>query len=127
MDYLKIKKMKTYLSLRLKPGRTAMLILAFATLSSCYSVRISNKQGNGEPDPLNREKGFYRGLQVHTIDTAINLKLLANESMTLESCSGGGFHTVEYRVTLGDVLLSGITLGKKRRIHVKYVCLKESF
>jgi hypothetical protein len=119
--------MKTYLSLQLRTGRLAAMILAMGILSSCYSIRISNKQGSGEPDPLNMEKGFYRGLQVHTIDTAINMKLLANEAMMLETCPGGGFHTVEYRVTLGDVLLSGITLGKKRRIHVKYVCLKESF
>lgn len=103
------------------------LLLSGMLMSSCYSVRISNKQGSGEPDPLNTEAGFYRGLQVHVIDTTINLKLLANEAMVLESCPGGTFHTVEYRVTLGDVLLSGITLGKKRRVHIKYVCLKESF
>lgn len=106
---------------------SALLFLAITFFSSCYSVRISNKQGAGEPDPLQMDKGFYRGVQVHVIDTTLNLKLLANEAMVLEACPGGAFHTVEYRVTLGDVLLSGITLGKKRRVHVKYVCLKESF
>lgn len=93
---------------------------------SCYSVRISNKTGVGEPDPTNNEVGFYRGLKVHVMDTVVNLKALANEVLILKKCPEGCFHTVEYRVTLGSALLSGITFGKKRKIKIKYVCLKES-
>lgn len=119
--------MKTHFYTQSPIFRIFLFIVASGLFSSCYSVRISNKQGTGEPDPINMSAGYYRGLKVNVIDTTINLKLLANEVMVLESCPGGCFHTFEYRVTLGDVLLSGITLGKKRRIHVKYVCLKESF
>lgn len=95
-------------------------------LQSCYSVRISNVNGTPEPDPVNFENGFYRNKAVHVIDTTVNLKLLENEVMVLETCPEGCFQTVEYRVTLGSVLLSGITFGKMRKIKVKYVCLKES-
>ena len=101
----------------------AVLLLIF---QGCYSVRISNVHGVPEPDPVNFEEGFYRGKAVIEIDTTVNLKLLENEVLVLETCPEGGFHTIEYRVTLGSVLLSGITLGKMRKIKVKYVCLKES-
>jgi hypothetical protein len=92
---------------------------------SCYSVRISNVTGAPEPDPLNFESGFYKGKAVHVMDTTVNLSLLENHVLVLETCPSGCFHTVEYRVTLGSVLLSGITFGKHRNIKVKYVCLKE--
>jgi len=92
----------------------------------CYSVRISNVNGVPEPNPVNFEEGFYRGKAVMIIDTTVNLKLLENEVLVIETCPEGCFQTVEYRVTLGDALLSGITLGKMRKIRVKYVCLKES-
>jgi hypothetical protein len=95
-------------------------------LQSCYSVRISNVNGVPEPDPVNFDSGFYRGKAVHVIDTTVNLSLLENEVLVLETCPEGCFQTVEYRVTLGAALLSGITFGKIRKIKVKYVCLKES-
>lgn len=101
-------------------------LMSIVILSSCYSVRISNTKGVGQPDPLNNAEGFYRGLEVHVIDTVVNLSLLDNEVMVLNQCPEGCFHSVEYRVTLGDVLRSGFTFGKKRKIRVKYVCLKES-
>ena len=94
-------------------------------MQSCYSVRISNVTGAPEPDPVNFESGFYRGKAVHVIDTTVNLSLLENHVLVLETCPSGCFHTIEYRVTLGSVLLSGITFGKQRNIKVKYVCLKE--
>lgn len=95
-------------------------------LQSCYSVRISNVMGVPEPDPVNFESGFYRNKAVHVIDTTVNLSLLADQVLVLETCPEGCFQTVEYRVTLGAALLSGITFGKMRKIKVKYVCLKES-
>lgn len=101
-------------------------LLLCLLLSSCYSVRIADKQGIPDPDITQMEKGYYRGKKVVTIDTTVNLSLLDNETMFLESCGGMGFHSVEYRVTLGYVLLSGITLGKKRKVHVRYVCIKET-
>lgn len=103
-----------------------MIILTILMAQGCYSVRISNVNGVPEPNPVNFEDGFYRGKAVMSIDTTVNLKLLENEVLVLETCPEGCFQTVEYRVTLGDVLLSGITFGKMRKIRVKYVCLKES-
>jgi hypothetical protein len=103
-----------------------MVVVAILITQGCYSVRISNVNGVPEPNPVNFEEGYYRGKAVMTIDTTVNLKLLENEVMVLETCPEGGFQTIEYRVTLGDVLLSGITFGKLRKIRVKYVCLKES-
>lgn len=102
------------------------IIGAMLLLPSCYSIRISNVQGVGEPDPTNFDDGYYKGMMVMTIDTTVNLRVLENEVLVLETCPEGCFHTMEYRVTFGAVLLSGITFGKKRKIKVKYVCLKES-
>jgi len=115
----------------MKPTAKSRHILIFISglmliLQSCYSVRISNVNGVPDPDPVNFDDGFYKGKAVHVIDTTVNLSLLENEVMVLETCPEGCFHTVEYRVTLGAVLLSGITFGKMRKIKVKYVCLKES-
>jgi hypothetical protein len=101
------------------------VLFILLVMQSCYSVRISNVTGAPEPDPLNFESGFYRGKAVHVMDTTVNLSLLENHVLVLETCPNGCFHTVEYRVTLGSVLLSGITFGKQRKIKVKYVCLKE--
>jgi hypothetical protein len=101
------------------------ILFLMLMLQSCYSVRISNVSGAPEPDPVNFESGFYRGKAVHVMDTTVNLSLLENHVLVLETCPSGCFHTVEYRVTLGSALLSGITFGKKRNIKVKYVCLKE--
>jgi len=103
-----------------------MIIITLIMIQGCYSVRISNVNGVPEPNPVNFEEGFYRGKAVMTIDTTVNLKLLENEVLVLKTCPEGCFQTVEYRVTLGDILLSGITFGKMRKIRVKYVCLKES-
>jgi len=102
------------------------LIIILLFLQGCYSVRLSNVQGTPEPDPTNFEEGYYRGKAVVIIDTTINLKLLENDVLVLQTCPEGCFQTFEYRVTLGAALLSGITLGKMRKIKVKYICLKES-
>jgi hypothetical protein len=111
---------------KLKFFYSIQVMLAMLILHGCYSVRISNVNGVPEPNPVNFEEGYYRGKAVMTIDTTVNLKLLENEVLVLQTCPEGCFQTVEYRVTLGDVLLSGITFGKMRKIRVKYVCLKES-
>jgi hypothetical protein len=104
-----------------------LIFLAFSLLflSSCYSVRIATVNGAPEPNPLILEDGYYRLLNVHEIDTTVKLSLLKNQVMVMESCPSGCFQVVEYRVTLGAALLSGITFGKHRKVKVKYVCLKE--
>jgi hypothetical protein len=95
-------------------------------LYSCYSVRISNVKGAPEPDPMNFQDGYYRGKAVKVIDTTVNIGALENQVMMIETCPTGSFQTFEYRVSLGQVLLGGITLGKVRKIKAKYICLKES-
>ena len=104
-----------------------LLLVSFALLffTSCYSVRLVNKDGVPEPDPLNNSDNFYKGLKVHVLDTTIKLKLTQGEFHLIERCAAGGFYSFEYRVTFGGVLLSAITFGKKRKVKIKYVCLKE--
>jgi hypothetical protein len=105
----------------------ALLLISFALVffTSCYSVRMVNKDGVPEADPLNTSGNFYKGLKVHTLDTTISLKLAEGEFHLIERCPSGGFYSLEYRVTFGGVLLSAITFGKKRQVKIKYVCLKE--
>lgn len=102
---------------------SSIIVLFF--LSSCYSVRIVNREGTPEPDPLNNTGNFYKGKKVHVLDTTISLKLHEGEFYLIERCPSGGFYSVEYRVTFGGVLLSAVTFGKKRKVKIKYVCLKE--
>jgi hypothetical protein len=104
-----------------------LLLISFALVffTSCYSVRIVNKDGIPEPDPLNTTGNFYKGLKVHMLDTTISLKLVEGEFHLIERCPSGGFYSFEYRVTFGGVLLSAITFGKKRKVKIKYVCFKE--
>ena len=77
-------------------------------------------------DPLNNEIGFYNGKEVHKIDTTVRINITKNQVFFMEGCPEGGFYSVEYRATLGGVLLSGITLGKVRKVKAKYTCIKQS-
>lgn len=95
-------------------------------LSSCYSVRVVSRDGVPEPDPLNSIGNFYKGKKVHVLDTTIHLKLQVGDFHLIERCNSGGFYSFEYRATLGGVLLSAITLGRKRQVKIKYVCLKQN-
>jgi hypothetical protein len=95
-------------------------------LQSCsYSIIVSNKNGVPKPDPLNEEMGFYNSKAVERIDSVIILKVLENEVSANINCSDGGFHSLEYKITFGDLLRNTLTFGKRKGIHVKYVCIKE--
>jgi hypothetical protein len=117
--------MDLFLHARGRRAKWLLIPLLIVLLTSCYSVRIVNKDGVPEPDPLNQSGNFYKGLKVHTLDTTIKLKLAEGEFHLIERCASGGFFSFEYRVNLGGVLLSAVTLGKLRRVKIKYVCLKE--
>lgn len=104
---------------------TVVMCLLSLTLQSCYSVILVNKKGVPVSNPLNNDIGFYSSKEVVVIDTVIKLKLPQNYVIFQEGCAEGGFHSVEYRATFGGVLLSAITLGKRRQVKVKYTCLKE--
>ncbi len=93
-------------------------------MSSCYTVRFVNKSGTAEPDPTNQSQDWYQLKAVEAIDTVIKISLLQDDVMMLKDCPNG-FYSIEYRVRLGDALHNAITFGRKRRVHVKCVCLKE--
>ena len=94
-------------------------------LSSCYSVRVVNRDAVPEPDPLNTSGDFYKGKKVHVLDTVIKLKPQEGEFTLIEKCVTQGFYSFEYRVTFGGVLLNTVTFGRKRQVKIKYVCLKQ--
>ncbi|HUH32976.1 MAG TPA: hypothetical protein VLZ28_03430 [Daejeonella sp.] len=109
-----------------KSLRRHFILLAFLMFfSSCYSVRVISRDGVPEPDLTNDSRDFYKNKMVHVLDTTIKLKVAEGEFHLVKKCAAGGFYSFEYRNTLGGVLLSAITLGKVRRVRVKYVCLKE--
>ena len=80
------------------------------------------------PDPVTDRTDYYRGMAVIEIDTTISIDLTTKDFTYLiketDMCRTGRLHTVEYRNTLGGILLSGITFGRKRRMKIKYVCMK---
>ena len=102
----------------------ATVLMVF--LSSCYSVRVVNRDGVPEPDPMNTSGDFYKGKKVHVLDTVIKLKPQESEFTLIEKCLTDGFYSFEYRVTFGGVLLNTITFGRKRQVKIKYVCLKQN-
>ncbi len=100
--------------------------LIMILLSSCYSVRVMNKDAIPEADPLNTSGDFYKSKKVHVIDTVITLKAQEGEFTLIERCPTDGFYSFEYRVTFGGILLNTITFGSRRQVKIKYVCLKQS-
>ena len=115
--------MKLY-TLPIKRFYALFIACLLMLLSSCYSVRVVNRDGVPEPDPLNTSNDFYKGKKVHVLDTVISLKLQEGEFSLIEKCASEGFYSFEYRVTFGGVLLNAVTFGKKRQVKIKYVCLK---
>lgn len=102
-----------------------LLFLLSIALSSCYSVRLVSRDGIPEPGITNEDQDFYKNKKVFVIDTTINLKVTEGSFSLIRNCGPSGFYAVEYRVSLGHVLLSGITLGRTRKVKVKYVRLKD--
>jgi len=106
--------------------RSLLLISTAAIgLSSCYSVRLVSRSGVPEPDYSNNSQDFYKNKKVDIIDTTVNLKVSQGSFELIRDCGPTGFYAFEYRVTLGHILLSGITLGRVRKVKVIYVRLKE--
>jgi hypothetical protein len=109
----------------------AMLILFAAMLSSCYSVRLVSIKGAPQPkaDPSEEGNDKYRTVEMIELDTVI--KAGAGNEFTFlikqnKKCKSGKLHSVEYRNTFGGLLLSAITFGSRRKMKVKYVCMKET-
>ena len=98
-------------------------------LCSCYSVRLVSTEGAPQPDPTSQRKDKYRRIQVVELDTVIKLSVTSKSFDYLvkstDACESGKLHSVEYRNTFGGLLLSAITFGRKRKMRVIYVCMKD--
>lgn len=103
----------------------SLCVLFACVFTSCYTVRLKNVYGVPEPDPVSDRVDYYRDMKVHEIDTVITIKATDKDfTMLLKNCGPQGIHTVEYKNTFGGILLSAITFGRKRKVRVKYVCMK---
>ena len=71
------------------------------------------------------EPGFYHHKNKVELKKTLKMGVVENHIMQLENLGARGFYSVEYRVTLGDVLLSAITFGKVRKMRLIYVAEKE--
>ena len=77
------------------------------------------------PDPTSQRDDYYRDLQVIEKDTVVRIGALDEDfTILIKECSNAGLHSVEYRNTFGGILLSAVTLGRRRRVKIKYVCIK---
>lgn len=96
-------------------------------MNSCYSVRFQVEGAMWEPSVAERND-TYAGYNVHTLDTVVTRKLTTGEHyFNIAKCPPReGLHTVEYRSTFGGVLLNAITFGRKKKVKIKYVCIKEN-
>ncbi|MDO7170581.1 hypothetical protein [Mariniflexile sp. AS56] len=107
------------------------LIVLFTTcflLTSCYSVRLRSINGTPQPDPISNRDDYYRHMEVVEIDTVIKIDLTSKDFTYLiketDKCKTGKLHTVEFRNTFEGSLLSMVTFGRKRKMKIKYVCMK---
>jgi len=106
-----------------------LILIILITLQSCYSVRIASQDGIAEKRklPLTDEEIFYKDKPYTTMDTTITQKIVNNDFTMYDSgVCPNGFYSVEYKVNFGYTLLNMITFGKKKRVKVKYVCIKPS-
>ena len=96
-------------------------------MASCYSVRFQVENGQWEPDDSDDVEPHYRGYNVKTVEKKVVFKKLTTgaDYFNISDCESGALHTVEYKSTLGGILLNVITFGRARQVKVKYVCIKE--
>lgn len=109
-----------------------LLVLAFLVLllfQSCYSVRLVSTVGTPEPAVPHVRDDYYRPYEVTELDTVITIGVADKDFSYLikstDLCPSGKLHTVEYRNTFGALLLSAVTFGRKRKVKIKYVCMKD--
>jgi len=104
-----------------------LICLFLFLLSSCYTVRIKTVNGVPMPDPLSERTDYYRNYMVTEIDTVIRIGATDKDfTLLIKDCDSGGLHTVEYRNTFCGLLLSAVTFGRRRKVNIKYVCIKPS-
>ncbi|AEE49804.1 hypothetical protein [Haliscomenobacter hydrossis] len=109
----------------LRIAKNICILFSLLLLTSCYSVQIASKDSTGEPDPINMAEGPYKQLKVDTINKVIKISPVEKGFIMYVDCAKEGLYSVEYKVTLGGLLLSAITFGRHRKVKVKYVCAQE--
>jgi hypothetical protein len=70
---------------------------------------------------------WYRDKMVVEIDTVIKAGITTEDisfRVLREGCETGKLFSVEYKNTFGGSLLYLITFGNKRKVKLKYVCMK---
>ena len=100
----------------------------FLTMTSCYNVRLVSTEGAPQKNPYSERTDALRDLQVIEKDTVIRVALGTGSVDYLvkksKYCASGKLHSLEYRSTIAGVLLSAVSLGTRRTMKVKYVCMK---
>lgn len=78
------------------------------------------------PDQNERDD-YYRDKKVIVLDTIIKANV-AIDDITIPvrrlHCETGKLYSVEYKDTFGGNLLYLITFGSRRKVKIKYVCMK---
>lgn len=100
-------------------------VCLLSLFTSCYSVRIASQYSIPEPDISNSTTGFYGNKKIAVLDTVIRIQATTKDFTFNVPCSNEGLYSVEYKVSLGGLLLSALTFGRHRKVKVTYVCVKE--
>jgi len=70
---------------------------------------------------------FYRDKQVIVIDTVLKASITTDHiqiQVQREWCPSGKIFSVEYKNTFGGSLLYLLSFGSKRKVKIKYICIK---
>ncbi|MDY8135878.1 hypothetical protein [Aquimarina sp. 2201CG5-10] len=100
--------------------------------SSCYSVRLTSTKGAPMPcqagiDCPEDKSNYYRDKMVIVLDTVVKAGATIDDiglRVQRENCESGKLFSVEYKNTFGGALLYLVTFGSKRKVKIKYVCMK---
>ena len=97
------------------------------TLQSCYTIRIRPVDAVAE-QTRNDRTDFYRDKNVREFKKNVaNVPTVFNDAEIVDKYdqAGDGYYSVEYKVSLGMVLLNIITFGAVKRANVKVVSTKK--
>ncbi|MGB5943099.1 MAG: hypothetical protein WBG71_09475 [Leeuwenhoekiella sp.] len=104
-------------------------LLLVLLLQSCYTVRLTSTKGAPMPATLinDEDDDDYRGFMVTEIDTVLSRGAFEEVTQFPASspfCETGELWSVEFKNTFGGSLLYLVTLGSKRKVKLRYVCMK---
>ena len=102
-------------------------VLLIASLcASCYSIRLVSTMGAPMTE-VNERDDWYRDKMVVELDTIVSAGVTTDElsiRVKRDRCASGKLFSVEYKNTFGGSLLYLVTFGNKRKVRLKYVCMK---